>query len=88
MPLASASLEWTAPSYPDIPFAVGRPIRSLAQVSARTLTRLECDVFRWITGLLTLVVEHLPLLESLTILEGMPTLDPVRNLIICSELRN
>ncbi|KAF4588419.1 hypothetical protein EYR40_009970 [Pleurotus pulmonarius] len=75
MPLASASLEWTAPSYPDIPFAVDRPIRSLAQVSDRTLTRLECNVFRWIPGLLNFVVKHLPLLESLTILEGMPALD-------------
>lgn len=88
MPLATASLEWTAPSYPDIPFAVGRPIRSLAQASAQKLTTLECNVFRWIPRLLDFVVEHLPLLESLTILEGMPTLDPVCVLIICSELPN
>ncbi|KDQ23572.1 hypothetical protein PLEOSDRAFT_1090551 [Pleurotus ostreatus PC15] len=86
MPLTTASLEWTAPSYPDIPFAVGRPIRSLGQASAQGLTCLECNVFRWIPRLLDFVVEHLPLLESLTILEGMPTLDPDIKPEMCAML--
>ncbi|KAF9494710.1 hypothetical protein BDN71DRAFT_1507388 [Pleurotus eryngii] len=86
MPLATASLEWAAPSYPDIHFAVGRPIRSLAQASAQKLTCLECNVFRWIPRLLDFVVEHLPLLESLTILEGMPTLDPDIKTEMCAML--
>ncbi|KAG9217501.1 hypothetical protein CCMSSC00406_0008613 [Pleurotus cornucopiae] len=86
MPLATASLEWTAPSYPDIPFAVGRPIRSLAQASAQKLTTLECNVFRWIPRLLDFVVEHLPVLESLTVLEGMPTLDPDIKPEMCAML--